>query len=76
MLKIEIKTSKKGNIKCSIKGDKCTLNECGAAIDGIVSFIRKNDPLIEDSHLEEIFKVCLMKEEEKENGKRNNKKQQ
>ena len=75
MLKIEVKTSKKGNMKCSVKGDKCTLNECGAAIDSIVSFIRKNDPYIEDSHLEEIFKVCLEKEEYKD-GKRNSKEQQ
>ena len=65
MLKIEVKTSKKGNMKCSVSGDKTNLNECGAAIDSIVSFIRKNDPYIEDKHLEEIFKVCLMKEKEK-----------
>ena len=52
-------------MKCSVSGDKTNLNECGAAIDSIVSFIRKNDPYIEDKHLEEIFKVCLMKEKEK-----------
>lgn len=64
MLTIKV-DAKKRKISCSVDGDNTNLTECAAAMDALISYIRKNDNLIQDEQLRSMFEVCLTKEEEK-----------